>query len=154
MGNDWVFWIMLIGWVAHGAEELFAAGGFLRNYNEYLAKIGRAPKSLQWLYSVMFFWATPGVILAVVLGSRVLIYSLGTMLGLFINAIAHLALILLSKKYSSGTLSGVLIIIPLTIYSYWLFISSGQLDLTGALWTILVASIISLPTIPYKKLEN
>ncbi len=102
----------------------------------------------------MFFWSTRRFVFTAVFGSRILIYSLGVMLALFINAIAHLGLILLSKKYSSGTISGVLILIPLTIYSYYLFVSSGQIDLVGVFWTIVVASLINLPTIPYKKLEN
>jgi|GEM_PF-4967084 len=154
MGKDWVFWAMVGAFILHALEEQFAAGGFLKNYNDYLKKIGRAPKSFQWLYSVMLLYALPGTIIAALIGSRILILSLGVMFGLFINAVAHFVLIIMSRKYSSGTLTGTFIIIPLTIYSYYIFMSGGQLSITGALWSFLVGGLFNIPTIPYKKLEK
>ncbi|MEA3494017.1 MAG: HXXEE domain-containing protein [Candidatus Margulisiibacteriota bacterium] len=154
MGQDWVFWAMVAGFIIHGLEEHFTAGGFLKNYNEFLIKIGRAPKSFQWLYSVMLLWALPGTVIAALIGSKMLIISLGVMWALFVNALAHLGLMVLHRKYSSGTMSGVLIFIPLMLYSYWYFMTTGQFSVADMWWSILVGGIFNIPTIPYKKLAN
>lgn len=154
MGNNWVFWAMVGAFILHSLEELFVAGGFLRNYNQYLKSIGRAPKSLQWLYAVLGLWAFPGVIIAALIGDRFLIFSLGAMFAFSFNAVAHVVLIFLQKKYSSGTVTGILIIIPLTVYSYYLFLSTGQLSISAMIWSFLVGAAFNISTIPYKKLER
>jgi hypothetical protein len=153
MGNDWVFWAMVGAFILHSLEELFTAGGFLANYNEYLIGIGRAPKSYTWLYAVLAFWALPGVVVAALIGSKFLIFSLGVMFAFFFNAIAHIILFIVQRKFSSGMLSGVLIIIPLTIYSYYIFMNTGQLSIADAFWSMIVGAAFNIPTLPYKKLR-
>ena len=122
---DWIFSAFLVVSMLHMVEEYFYPGGFMdvmKRLNPRFAPLVTAPMAivingLQLLLCVI----------AILVGSNLLAFSMSVAALLFINAFAHIMGSLIAKGYAPGVITGVLLYLPLSVYAYYLFIGSGQL---------------------------
>jgi len=62
-----------------------------------------------------------------IIGKANPVLSLSVFSLVFANAVLHIRGAIITRKYYPGVISGALIYIPLMVYAYSLFLSSGQL---------------------------
>lgn len=137
---DWVFNAFIPVTVIHIVEEYYYPGGFLAA----MKRIN--PRFAPWV-TVRLAVIINGLqellcIIAAIVGRSSLVFSLSVASLLFINAWVHIMGAFREKGYSPGVISGILLYMPLSVYAYYLFASSGQLTLfegilsgaLGVLW--------------------
>ncbi len=130
---DWVFTAFVGAAIVHVVEEFFYPGGFmdvLKRFNPQFTPfvIGRFAVIINGLFLLL-------CILAAIVGRNNLFFSLSVASLLFINALMHIGATLRARGYAPGIISSVLLYLPLSVYAYYLFISSGQIT-----WLEVVAS--------------
>jgi hypothetical protein len=119
-----LFWILPISEVLHIIEEFVYPGGFsswYRNYKQHY-NVSATPKYLVIVNAVLIIFS----ILPLFLNIQ---QAVGLWLSMasvvFFNAIFHIQASLRSRKYSPGTVTSMVLYIPISIYGYWHFISSN-----------------------------
>lgn len=143
--QDWIFVALVSAAIIHILEEYAYPGGFADALKNLL------PKSAH-LLTPRFHVFVNGVFLLLCLGSALigranLVFSLSVFSLVFVNAILHLRGSIVTKGYYPGVISGILLYIPLAVYSYWKFLGSGQLNwlecvLSGLLGMLYMATLM------------
>jgi hypothetical protein len=125
-----LLWSFPIGLSLHVFEEFGFPGGFrqwIKTYN---------PRKLK--SNTIYFIENAAGIVAVciialkandILGYRIYLYCVAGMAG---NAASHLRGTIQKKQYCPGTVSSVLLLLPLFVISYWYFLGAGKVDLASA----------------------
>jgi len=147
---DWIFGAFLAVSMIHMVEEYFYPGGFMdvmKRLNPKFAPLVTAPvaaviNSLQLLLCVV----------AIVVGRNVLAFSMSVASLLLINSLMHIMGCIIVRGYAPGVITGILLYMPLSVYAYYLFFSSGQLTanefivtgILGALYQIVPMSYFGL----------
>ncbi|MDR3575449.1 MAG: HXXEE domain-containing protein [Anaerolineaceae bacterium] len=129
----WIFSAFLLVSIIHMGEEYFYPGGFMdmmKRLNPKFAPLVTTPMAiivngLQLLLCVA----------AIVVDKNIPLFSMSIAGLLFINGLVHLMACVRVKGYAPGVVSGALLYVPLSVYAYYLFISSGELSLTGVIVT-------------------
>jgi hypothetical protein len=127
--DTWIFPAFLAASILHMVEEFFFPGGFMnimRKMNPRFARFVTVPAAivingLQLLLCV----------LAIIVGRGNLAFSLSAAVLLFINGFIHIGAAIRLKGYAPGVISGVLLYLPLSVFSFYYFISTGALELPG-----------------------
>jgi hypothetical protein len=88
-------------------------------------------------------------VVAIAVGKNVLAFSMSVAGLLFINGLMHIIGCVRVKGYAPGAITGVLLYMPLSVYAYYLFISSGQLPLNGVLVTGVLGLLYQAVPISY-----
>jgi len=130
---EWIFGAFLVVSMIHMGEEYFYPGGFMdvmKRLNPKFASLVTAPMAviingLQLLLCVV----------AIAVGENVLTFSMSVAALLFINGLMHIMGCVRVKGYAPGVITGILLYMPLSVYAYYLFTSSGQLTLNGVVIT-------------------
>jgi hypothetical protein len=122
---DWIFTAFVGAAVVHVIEEFVYPGGFMDVLKRFY------PQSTPFV-TVRFAVIINGLflllcILAAIVGRNNLVFSLSVASLLFINVLMHTGATLRARSYTPGIVSSVLLYLPLSIYAYYLFISSGQM---------------------------
>jgi hypothetical protein len=149
---NWIFSAFLTASVLHMGEEYFFPGGFMdvmRRFNPRFAPFVTTPMAvvvngLQLLLCV----------LAIVVGSEALVFSMSLAGLLFINSLMHIGASIRAKGYAPGAVTSVLLYLPLSTYAYRAFIRSGQLTLNEALFTGLLGALYQAVPISYFALSS
>jgi len=144
---EWIFSAFLVVSMIHIGEEYFYPGGFMdvmKRLNPKFAPLVTAPMAviinvLQLLLCVV----------AIAVGKNVLAFSMSVAGLLFINGLMHIIGCVRVKGYAPGAITGVLLYMPLSVYAYYLFISSGQLPLNGVLVTGVLGLLYQAVPISY-----
>jgi len=144
---DWIFGAFLVVSMIHMVEEYAFPGGFLdmmKRLNPRFAPLVTVPMAviingLQLLLCVV----------AIVVGENVLTFSMSVAALLFINGLMHIMGCVRVKGYAPGVITGVLLYIPLSVYAYYLFITSGQLTLNGVIVTGVLGLLYQAVPISY-----
>jgi len=123
--DNWIFIALLCAAIIHILEEYVFPGGFADALKNLL------PKSSN-LFTPRFHVIVNGLLLilclcSAIIGRANLILSLSAFSLVFVNAILHIRGSIINKGYYPGVVSSILVYIPLTIYTYWRFLGSGQL---------------------------
>ena len=134
----WLFVGFLIASVLHMVEEYFFPGGFMtvmKRMNPSFAPFVNAPMAivingLQLLLCVIVIFV----------GVSNLAFSLSVAALLFINGLAHLGGAVRLKGYAPGVITGSIIYIPLSVYSFYYFTTSGQLNA----WDAIIAGALGV----------
>ena len=124
---DWIFWLFLIAAILHVTEEYKYPGGFpdaIKRMNPGVAPFVTV-KFAVIINGLFLLLCAAGAIVA----SRNLVFSLSVASLLFTNALIHLAGTFRARRYMPGVISGVLLYLPLSLYAYYAFASSGQVTL-------------------------
>jgi hypothetical protein len=127
---SWIFVGFLIASMLHMVEEYFFPGGFMtvmKRMNPTFAPFVNVPMAivingLQLLLCVIVLFV----------GASNLAFSLSDAALLFINGLMHLAGAVRLKGYAPGVITGSIIYIPLSAYSFYYFAVSGQLAAADA----------------------
>lgn len=122
---DWIFGASLVVSMIHMVEEYFYPGGFMdvmKRLNPRFAPLVTAPMAIVINGPQLLL-----CVIAILVGRNLLVFSMSVAALLFINAFAHIIGSLIAKEYAPGVITGVLFYLPLSIYAYYAFISSGQL---------------------------
>jgi hypothetical protein len=142
-----IFGAFLIVSMIHMGEEYFYPGGFMdvmKHLNPKFAPLVTAPMAviingLQLLLCII----------AIVVGKNVLTFSMSVPGLLFINGLMHIMGCFRVKGYAPGVITGVLLYMPLSVYAYYFFISSGQLTLNGVIVTGVLGLLYQAVPISY-----
>jgi hypothetical protein len=126
-----LFWALPIALSLHVFEE-FAFPGGLKQWIK--ACKPRKPKSDFWYFFVNAAGIVGTFYLALNASSdldlRIYLFLVALMAG---NAASHIRGTIQKKQYCPGTVSGVLLLLPLFVISYWYFLDAGKLDLLSAI---------------------
>ena len=135
---EWMFTAFLVVSVLHMGEEYFYPGGFMdimKRLNPKFAPLVTTPMAviingLQLLLCIV----------AIVVGKNALVFGMSVAGLLFINGLMHIMGCIRVKGYAPGVITGILLYMPLSMYAYYLVISSGQLMLNG----VIVSGVLGL----------
>lgn len=144
---EWIFSAFLVVSIIHMGEEYFYPGGFMdamKRLSPRLAPFVDAPMAiivngLQLLLCIA----------AIVMGQKALVFSMSVAGLLFINGWMHIMGCVRAKGYAPGVITGVLLYMPLSVYAYYLFISSSQLALNGVIVTGILGLLYQAIPISY-----
>ena len=135
----WLFTGFLIASMLHMVEEFFFPGGFMAVMKQMSpafapfvnVQVAIVINGLQLLLCVIVIFV----------GAGNLAFSLSTAVLLFINGLMHLGGAIRLKGYAPGVITGSIIYIPLSVYSFYHFAAIGQLN-TGDAVTAGVLGIL------------
>lgn len=149
---DWVFAAFFGASILHMTEEYFYPGGFMdvmKRLNPRFAPFVTVPMSvvINGLQLVL-------CILAIVVGSKFLIFSMSVAGLLFLNALVHILGCIRVRGYAPGVITGLLLYLPLSTYAYYLFITSGQLTPSQLLATGLLGLMYQAVPLGYLVLAS
>jgi len=131
----------------HMVEEYFFPGGFMavmKQMNPAFAPFVNVPMAivingLQLLLCVIVIFV----------GVSNLAFSLSAAVLLFINGMMHLGGALRLKGYAPGVITGSVIYMPLSVYSFYYFAASGQLNAADATIAGLLGILYQLVPLAY-----
>jgi hypothetical protein len=130
---EWVFIAFFAASMIHMGEEYFYPGGFIdvmKRLNPRFAPLVTARMAvvingLQLLLCLV----------AMAIGKKALAFSMSVAALLFVNGSVHIGGCVRVKGYVPGVITGTLLYIPLSVYAYYLTLSSGQLTRNGLIVT-------------------
>jgi len=133
---EWIFWAILGAALIHVGEE------YLGGWVDWVQSFAPVTVTQFVIVNAAF------VLLCIagsIVGARSLLFSLSVASLIFINALLHLVMTVITKRYSPGVVSAALLYIPLALLAYYLSANSGQLTLfegvgsglLGLLWMAL-----------------
>jgi len=136
----------------HMGEEYVYPGGFMdvmKRFNPKFAPLVNVPMAvvingLQLLLCVI----------AVVVGKRILVFSMSVAGLLFINGLVHVGGSIKARSYVPGVITGVVLYVPLSVYAYTHFVGSGQLTVSGVIVTGVLGLLYQAVPIGYLKLAS
>jgi len=143
----WLFTGFLIASMLHMVEEYFFPGGFMavmKRMNPAFAPFVNVPMAivingLQLLLCVIVIF----------IGDNNLAFSLSAAVLLFINGLMHLGGAVRLKGYAPGVITGSVIYIPLSVYTFYYFAASGQLNAGDAVIAGLLGILYQLVPLVY-----
>jgi hypothetical protein len=132
----WTFVAFLLASIVHMGEEYFYPGGFMslmKRLNPGFAsfvttRMAVLINGLQLLLCVA----------AIVVGRKALAFSTSPAALLFINGLIHLGACFRIRGYAPGVISGILLYLPLSVYTYCVFVGSGQLTVSATIISCLL----------------
>ena len=122
----WLFAGFLIASMLHMVEEFFFPGGFMavmKRMNPAFASFVNVPAAI-----VINGLQLLLCIIVIFVGVNNLAFSLSAAVLLFINGLMHLGGAIRLKGYAPGVITGSVLYIPLSVYSFYYFAASGQLN--------------------------
>jgi hypothetical protein len=116
--------------MCHMVEEYFFPGGFMavmKRMNPAFAPFVNVPMAI-----VINGLQLLLCIIVILVGISNLAFSLSAAVLLFINGLMHLGSAVKLKGYAPGVITGSVLYIPLSAYSFYHFSASGQLNAGNA----------------------
>lgn len=121
-----VYWLPATCVALHVFEEFAWPGGFLAWYRRYRPEFAASltvrfvvvVNALLILLTLWLGWFGPAA-------SRGVSAWLALMAGLACNGVFHVCGMVLSRAYSPGVVTGVLLYLPVCAWGYWYFLSRG-----------------------------
>lgn len=128
-----LFWLLPICVLLHITEEFLYPGGFMAWWKNYEpAKAKSITSRYLIIINVLLLAISYNPVLSGY-SSEGVVWWLSVVSILVVNSYFHIKAVILSKKYSPGAITSILIYIPLGIYGYWYFISTGMLSLVSVI---------------------
>lgn len=148
----WIFPAFFFASVLHVVEEYALPGGFMdlmRRLNPRFAPLVTTPMAIivNGLQLIL-------CILAILVGSGMLAFSLSIASLVFINGWVHIGACIRIRGYAPGVVTGALLYIPLGILAYYVFAESGQLTLAQAAISAILGLLFQFVPIAYFVLSS
>jgi hypothetical protein len=127
----WIFAGFLIASILHMVEEYFFPGGFMavmKRMNPAIAPFVNVPMAV-----VINGLQLMLCIIVIFVGRSNLAFSLSAASLLFINGLAHLGGSIRLKGYVPGVITGSILYLPLSVYAFYYFTASGELNMLDAI---------------------
>ena len=143
----WLFAGFLIASMLHMVEEFFFPGGFMavmKRMNPAFAPFVNVPMAI-----VINCLQLLLCIVVIFVGVSSLAFSLSAAALLFINGLMHAGGAIRLKGYAPGVITGSVIYIPLSVYSFYYFTASGQLNTGDTVITCLLGILYQLVPLVY-----
>ncbi len=144
---NWVFWAFIVAAVAHIVEEYKYPGGFseaMKRFNSRFAPFITAKFTV--VINVLFLLVC---LAGAIVGDKSLAFSLSVASLLLFNALMHIIGTIRANRYVPGTVSSVLLYLPLSLCAYYLFANSGRLSLLDGIVSILLGALYQAVPIAY-----
>ena len=144
-----MFWFALPALMLHQFEEYVFPGGFRKWMNSfvYQSENPDAPltKKLAFVINIVIGWPVFAAVGYV--GQEQMWFTLPMLGILFVNAWFHIALSVSHQRYSPGTFTAMLVLIPLSLYAFYYYAMTWEIGfrlllislLTGIVFHLLVA---------------
>jgi hypothetical protein len=121
----WIFPAFLAASILHMVEEFFFPGGFIKTMQKMNPRFGRfatipAAAVINGLQILL-------CVAVILIGRGNLAFSLSVAVLLFINGLMHIGAAARLKGYAPGVLTGLVFYLPLSIFSFYYFLSTGDL---------------------------
>ncbi|MBK6765287.1 MAG: HXXEE domain-containing protein [bacterium] len=124
-----MFWSALPALMLHQFEEYVFPGGFLSWFNRDVFKsdsdVSPISPKIAFVLNVLLAW--PLFVVVGYVGLEQMWFSMPMMGILFVNAWFHIALSISSMRYSPGTFSAILILLPLSLYTFYYYIMTWEI---------------------------
>ncbi len=144
---EWIFSAFLGVSLLHMGEEFVYPGGFMetiKRLNPRLAQFVTKPMAIL-LNGLQLLLC----IAAILTGKSALVFSMSVAALLFINGLVHIFACIRAKGYAPGVITGVLLYLPLSTYSYTLFTGSNQLSASQVVYSGLLGLLYQAIPISY-----
>jgi hypothetical protein len=128
---QWLFIGFLMASILHMTEEFFLPGGFvevIRKVNPTFGAFVNAPAAV-----VINGLQLMLCVIVIFVGRSSIAFGLSPAGLIFVNGLVHLAGAIKLKGYSPGVVTGTVVYIPLSIFAFYYFASTGQLTLSDGL---------------------
>ena len=148
----WIFSIFFLISVMHMGEEYFYPGGFMdimKRLNPKFAPLVTVPVAV--IFNGMQLLLCLG---AIVIGKSALTFSMSIAGLLLTNGLMHIIGCFRIKGYAPGVVTGVLLYMPLSLYAYYIFVSSGQLTQNRVIVSVALGLLYQAVPIGYLALAN
>ncbi|MBX7152411.1 HXXEE domain-containing protein [bacterium] len=135
-----LYYLLPASAILHITEEFLFPGGFLTWYRHYWPEIAASitPRFLFIINAILIIVC----FIPPLIGDPA--YGIALWLAiaaiLFTNAIFHIQASIRTKIYSPGTVTSVLVYLPLTVFGYWTFITNGQASVGTAVSSFLIGA--------------
>jgi hypothetical protein len=123
----------------HVTEEFLFPGGFIDWYKEFRPALaaGIKPGYIVWINTLMIGVCIIPVYLGATPRGASIWYTVSAIGA--INACFHILGVVTLKKYSPGVITGVLLYIPLFVYSTWYLLSSNNISIINVCYSLAIA---------------
>jgi hypothetical protein len=143
----WVLFAFLIASLLHMAEEYFYPGGFM----DFMKRLN--PKFAPFV-TVRMAIIINGLqlllcMVAIPMGAKFPVFGLSVAALLLLNALVHIGGCIRVKGYVPGVATGVLLYMPISIYAYYLFISTGRIGMGEVALTGLLGVLYQAVPVAY-----
>ncbi|MDQ2890921.1 MAG: HXXEE domain-containing protein [Gemmatimonadota bacterium] len=144
IADTWLLWAPLSAAILHIVEEFVWPGGFMRWYKHYRgASVSSITPRFLMIINLILLAACWNA--AVAAGTQpttqfAIAYWIAISAILCSNGVWHLWAAAKSRTYSPGTITGLILYIPLSIYGFVYFLRSGFISIGGALVAVLIGS--------------
>ena len=141
----WIFVGFLIASILHMVEEFFFPGGFMtvmKRMNPTFAPFVNVPAAV-----VINGLQLMLCIIVIFVGRSNLAFSLSAASLLFINGLMHLGGAIRLKGYAPGVITGSVLYLPLSVFAFYYFMTSGELTMLDAItaaWLGMLYQIVPL----------
>jgi hypothetical protein len=141
----WIFVGFLIASMLHMVEEFFFPGGFMtvmKRMNPTFAPFVNVPAAV-----VINGLQLMLCIIVIFVGRSNLAFSLSAASLLFINGLMHLGGAIRLKGYAPGVITGSVLYLPLSVFAFYYFMTSGELTMLDAItaaWLGMLYQIVPL----------
>ena len=144
---NWIFVLFLIASILHVFEEYIYPGGFAAQMKKLNPKF--AP--MVTLSAIVIINGLQLLLCVIVtfVGKSNLSFSLSIASLLFINGIIHIVATIRKRGYAPGVITGVIIYLPLSIYAFHFFLSSGELHLQQFTISALLGAVYQIVPLIY-----
>lgn len=141
-----MFWAALPALMLHQLEEYVFPGGFLPWFNRGIfgSDSDKSPISptFAFVLNVVIGWPLYAAVGFVNLEQMWLVMP--AMGILFVNAWFHIALSLAHNRYSPGTFTSILLLLPLTLYTFYYYVMTWEIGFRLLFIAIVVGLILHL----------
>ena len=146
-----IFWVFLGAATVHVVEEYKYPGGFLNTLKRLNPRF--APfitVNFAFIVNALFLLLC---LVSVIVGEKNFGFSLSVASLLFLNALTHTVAMVSTRRYSPGVISGVLLYLPISIYGYYYFLSSGLLSFPVGMVSFILGLLYQAAPIAYLALS-
>ena len=149
---DLIFSAFFVVSILHMGEEYFYPGGFMNVMRSLNPKF--APLVTKTMAIIVNSLQLVLCIVVILIGENNLILSMSLAALLFINSLVHMGGCIKAKGYAPGVITGTLLYLPLSIYAYFHFARSGQLNMSGVIITGMLGLLYQSIPIVYLALAS
>jgi len=135
-----LFWLLPLSIVLHNVEEFIFPGGFIGWYKRYKPEIADSirPKILAITNILLIGGSLNPAINAVSEVTIIIWLAFASIVG--INIFYHVKGSILSRTYSPGLITSLIVYLPLVVYGYYYFISTGKVPI----WIVAICSVTGI----------
>ncbi|HVO72448.1 MAG TPA: HXXEE domain-containing protein [Ignavibacteriaceae bacterium] len=128
----YLLWLLPISAALHITEEFVFPGGFTAWYRNYKQSVSSS-FTARYLININLILIILCILPLFLDEIQAVALWLSMASVVFFNAFFHIGAYIRTKKYVPGIVTSILIYIPMALYGYWYFLSSGKVSIEQAI---------------------